>query len=54
MNISDMASFENNNRWTSSPTDIPKFPIKRLEPSATHLYESPGPGPGTHHFFNKK
>ena len=33
MNISDMASFENNNRWTSSPTDIPKFPIKRLEPS---------------------
>ena len=33
MNISDMASFENNNRWTSSPSDIPKFPIKRLEPS---------------------
>lgn len=33
MNISDMASFENNNRWTSSPSDIPKFSIKRLEPS---------------------
>lgn len=35
MNISDMATFERNNSWSGSSecSQLPKFPIQRLEPS---------------------
>ncbi|XP_063417228.1 syntaxin-17-like [Mytilus trossulus] len=33
MNITNMGSFEKNTSWTSRDTEIPKFPIQRLEPS---------------------